>query len=368
MTTQVQFRRGSTAEHDAFTGQVGEVTVDTDKGVAVAHDAVTLGGHPMMREGVHTVADLRAIRTRPAFMVAAGGLATGDGGGGCYRWDPLSTDPDDGADVIEPMTGGTGRWVRYSTWITADPVTQDQLGVANGVATLNAQGKLLAAQIPDALVGALAYQGTWDAATNTPAIPVAGGGNHGHYYVVGVAGTTDIDGETDWEVGDWLVSNGTSWDKIDNTEPPASGIVNDSSVTGATVGAALEALDADIGTLQTDVAGREAVGQLAGSPKITTASADLLDSHAGTRIRMSSATAQTINIKAQVDEAYRTDFWAVISQTGDGVTTVQAPAGVTLNGVDGGSVALPHKAASVTLHRVSDEGDDVWEINLEGVS
>lgn len=46
MAKQVQFRRGSTADHAAFTGAVGEVTVDTDKDVPVVHDGATPGGRP----------------------------------------------------------------------------------------------------------------------------------------------------------------------------------------------------------------------------------------------------------------------------------------------------------------------------------
>lgn len=50
MTTQVQFRRGTTVQHAAFTGAVGEVTVDTDKKVAVVHDGATAGGQPLGKE------------------------------------------------------------------------------------------------------------------------------------------------------------------------------------------------------------------------------------------------------------------------------------------------------------------------------
>ena len=50
MATQVQFRRGTTGEHSAFTGAVGEVTVDTEKKVVCIHDATTLGGFPLLRE------------------------------------------------------------------------------------------------------------------------------------------------------------------------------------------------------------------------------------------------------------------------------------------------------------------------------
>ena len=50
MANQVQFRRGSTVEHATFTGANGEVTVDTDKKVAVIHDATTAGGLALLRE------------------------------------------------------------------------------------------------------------------------------------------------------------------------------------------------------------------------------------------------------------------------------------------------------------------------------
>lgn len=49
MTKEVKLRRGTTAQHAAFTGAVGEVTVDTDKNTLVVHDGVTPGGHPAPR-------------------------------------------------------------------------------------------------------------------------------------------------------------------------------------------------------------------------------------------------------------------------------------------------------------------------------
>lgn len=47
MPTAVQFRRGTTAQHSSFTGAVGEITVDTDKEVAVVHDGSLAGGYPL---------------------------------------------------------------------------------------------------------------------------------------------------------------------------------------------------------------------------------------------------------------------------------------------------------------------------------
>jgi len=50
MSIAIQRRRGATAEHAVFTGLLGEITVDTDKDVLVAHDGATAGGYPMSRE------------------------------------------------------------------------------------------------------------------------------------------------------------------------------------------------------------------------------------------------------------------------------------------------------------------------------
>jgi hypothetical protein len=48
MPTQVQLRRGTTAEHSSFTGAAGEVTVDTTKKTVVVHDGSTAGGMPLL--------------------------------------------------------------------------------------------------------------------------------------------------------------------------------------------------------------------------------------------------------------------------------------------------------------------------------
>jgi hypothetical protein len=92
-------------------------------------------------------------------------------------------------------------------------------GAANGVATLDAGGKVPTSQIPQ--MGDLNYQGTWNASTNTPTL-TSSSGTKGFYYVVSVAGSTNLNGITDWKVGDWAVFNGSVWEKIDNTDAVTS--------------------------------------------------------------------------------------------------------------------------------------------------
>ena len=69
--------------------------------------------------------------------------------------------------------------------------------------------------------GGTNYQGTWDAATNNPAL-TSSVGTKGYYYVVNVDGSTNLNGITDWKVGDWAIYNGSVWQKVDNSESVTS--------------------------------------------------------------------------------------------------------------------------------------------------
>jgi hypothetical protein len=84
---------------------------------------------------------------------------------------------------------------------------------------LVAVGKLQA-QVT-AQLGGLIFQSTWNATTNTPTI-TSSTGTKGHYYIVSTAGATSIDGEADWKAKDWVVFNGATWDKVDNTDSVSS--------------------------------------------------------------------------------------------------------------------------------------------------
>ena len=78
------------------------------------------------------------------------------------------------------------------------------------------------------LIGGSIYKGTWNASTNTPTL-ASGVGTSGNYYIVSVAGTTNLDGITDWNVGDWAIYQGTTWQKVDNTDA----VVSVNGFTGA---------------------------------------------------------------------------------------------------------------------------------------
>jgi len=63
--------------------------------------------------------------------------------------------------------------------------------------------------------GSLTYQSTWDANSNSPFLQ-SSVGTKGFYYIVSVAGSTNLNGITSWKVNDWAVFDGSVWEKIDN--------------------------------------------------------------------------------------------------------------------------------------------------------
>ena len=102
------------------------------------------------------------------------------------------------------------------------------LGEASGIATLDAGGKIPAAQLPNSIMD---YNGTWAASTNTPAL-ANGTGNAGDVYVASDAGTVNFGaGNITFAAGDWVIYSGLIWEKSVNSNAVAT--VN--GYTGAVV-------------------------------------------------------------------------------------------------------------------------------------
>ena len=106
MATQVQFRRGTTGRHSAFTGAVGEVTVDTEKKILCVHDATTAGGFPLLKEdGSNSSLALGSLSS--CALKFAGDIDTGI----------MSTGP----DQIQLVTGGFARLTIDSSGVITIP-------------------------------------------------------------------------------------------------------------------------------------------------------------------------------------------------------------------------------------------------------
>ena len=95
MATQVQFRRGTTAEHSGFKGADGEVTVDTSLKTVVIHDAITNGGFPVLRQDGSNSQFERGSTTNCALKFA-----------GDFNTGIISP----AADEIALVTGGSSRF------------------------------------------------------------------------------------------------------------------------------------------------------------------------------------------------------------------------------------------------------------------
>lgn len=96
----------------------------------------------------------------------------------------------------------------------------------SGVTVTNVGGNAQV-YIPSPPTG-LTYKGLWDANLNSPTL-TSSVGTSGDFYIVSVAGTTNLNGITDWQVSDWAIFEGGVWQKIDNHDIQAYNTVKDES-------------------------------------------------------------------------------------------------------------------------------------------
>lgn len=129
-------------------------------------------------------------------------------------------------------------WYNFRTAVTSGDVTigGDLIltGVTEGLSYVDAGGQLRGLTLDAGLnysagvlsldteiLSQLERQGTWDAATNTPAIPAASSSNNGWFYIVqnsvavghGYANVPNVA----FKAGDWILSNGSTWERIKNS-------------------------------------------------------------------------------------------------------------------------------------------------------
>lgn len=150
------------------------------------------------------------------------------GGAGAPTWGSALIQSDQAANLIYGgPTSGAAAPTAFRNLVNADlPASGASAGSygsssAIPVITINAKGVVTAISTTSFQTG-LDYQGTWNASTNTPTL-TSSTGTSGYYYIVNVAGTTNLDGITDWEVGDWAVFSSTGvWQKIDQSNTVTS--------------------------------------------------------------------------------------------------------------------------------------------------
>lgn len=164
-----------------------------------------------------------------------------------------------GALYIKKDNGSSTNWdvvIDEASLATqlASYIPTSEKAAALGVATLDAGGKVPTSQLPNSVMD---YKGNWDASTNTPTL-ADGVGSAGDVYVTSVAGTQNLgSGNITFAVGDWVVYNGTVWQKSVNSNAVAS-------VNGFTGAVVLDTDDIAEGTALyfTDERAQDAVGSM----------------------------------------------------------------------------------------------------------
>jgi hypothetical protein len=121
--------------------------------------------------------------------------------------------------VLPVYSGSNIATESYVTTELGNYVPNSEKGANNGVATLDGGGKVPAAQLPSSV---MTYEGVWNANTNSPSL-ADGTGDAGMVYRVGTAGSQDLgSGSISYGVGDYVIYNGSIWEKSDTTDAVAS--------------------------------------------------------------------------------------------------------------------------------------------------
>jgi len=100
-------------------------------------------------------------------------------------------------------------------------------GVANGYAPLDGSAKVPYANLPSAL---MTFKGAWNPTTNTPTL-TNGTGLAGDTYRASVGGTSTSPIADTWFAGDFIIYNGTIWQR----SPLADGVISVNGMSGAVV-------------------------------------------------------------------------------------------------------------------------------------
>jgi len=135
---------------------------------------------------------------------------------------------DNTSDANKPVSTAT------QTALNAKQSTSAK-GQPNGYAELDGGGKVPVNQLPNSI---MEYQGVWNASTNTPTL-ANGTGSAGDVYRVSLGGTAL--GLT-FDVGDYVIYNGSTWEKSDTTDAVAT-------VAGRTGNVTLTSSDVGLGNV-----------------------------------------------------------------------------------------------------------------------
>ncbi len=79
MSRQIQIRRGTAAEHENFTGAIGEITMDTTNKTIRVHDGATAGGTVLAKQSEIPTGFLSVPNYENGSSYTLGNVFTSDG-------------------------------------------------------------------------------------------------------------------------------------------------------------------------------------------------------------------------------------------------------------------------------------------------
>lgn len=123
-----------------------------------------------------------------------------------------------GANKITGVASGT---------VSGDALQFGQIGAANGIAPLDGSGKVPYANLPAAL---MTFKGAWDPTTNTPTL-ANGTGLAGDTYRASVGGVSTAPLADTWFAGDFIIYNGSIWQR----SPLADGVISVNGMAGSVI-------------------------------------------------------------------------------------------------------------------------------------
>ena len=170
----------------------------------------------------------------------------------------------------------------------------------------------------DALSGATIYKGLWNASTNSPAL-TSSVGTSGNFYIVSVAGSTSLDGITNWGVGDWAIFNGSVWQRVEG------GAAGNFTTLTATGGGSLTGTWSSLGTVTTvDINGGTIDGTAIGGTTPAAGAFTTLSASGAVTVTTSTAAISIVN-NSGVSNAWlsvdNTSIGGKVWRVGDGIST-----------------------------------------------
>ena len=261
----------------------------------------------------------------------------------------------------------------------------------------------------------LAFEGNWDARTSAEGgagTPPSATPSNGQFWIVSVAGSQNLSGITDWEIGDWAiyVDNGAgtdAWQKVDNTSTLSGlgvagqvtywdGTANVAGDAGMTYAAATDTLT--VGSITTTSYGdtsnwHQAYNKYVNSAAVTgtTTKTMTFTRRDGTTFTSSWADLDTDTAWAQVGPGSRTNYTLGFQQTaaqggyagfyfektagtsdagyfllrGGADSGVYKQGGITLVG-DGGTLTLATRTSASNVLRFMTGATSVERLNITG--